>query len=353
MGWFIFAVIMLVTSVVSFIWFIRVRSSLAKARNDFQEADKAYRDADDYATRRDLDQKLREVKEEREYYRLKAMFLGVAAGIAFLIGGITLATDTVVQVPARNVGVVNEFGNTTDTLSNGLHVVAPWATVEDVDTTNKPIQLTDDGNVDNGCTSIAVRLATQTTACQDVFVQWQIDPKGDAKDLWKNYRGSNDDLIANIQNNVILPRLRSEMQKSFSTYDPLSVLQGGKLQDTTTLQEPVKAVLTGDMPDGVLLLDVRFGQIHYDSATQGKINAYSQAVADTKITQQKEQTATAQAQANKELAKDPSTNNPGVEYQNCLNMVSDLAAKNQLQYLPQGFTCSQNGAGVGIIVGNK
>lgn len=278
---------------------------------------------------------------------IRLVALGVlAVGLLFLV------FESTTIVPARNDGVVNVLGNVTETLPNGWHLIAPWASVEKVDTTNKPIQLTDDGNADNGCTSIAVRLATQTTACQDVFVQWQIDPKGDAADLWKSYRGSNDDLINNLQNNVILPRLRSEMQKEFSTYDPLAVLQGGKLQDTTTMQEPVKSVLKSDMPPGVLLLDVRFGQIHYDTATQSKINAYSQALADTKIAQQQEQTALAQSAANKNLANDPSTNSPGVQYQNCLNLIANLAAKGQLTGLPPAFSCSQSG-GTPVIVNAK
>lgn len=351
---FIFALFMFLVSIVATIWFFKVRKSIKDLKKNISNAQNEYDTAprSEYGSRNAAQNRLDNLKVLHSDHQFALKIVMAVAGVAFVVGGVTLALDTVVQVPARNVGVVNEFGNTTDTLSNGLHVVAPWASVEDVDTTNKPIQLTDDGNVDNGCTSIAVRLSTQTTACQDVFVQWQIDPKGDAKDLWKTYRGSNDDLIDNIQNNVILPRLRSEMQRVFSTYDPLAVLQGGKIQDTTTLQPAVEEALKADMPDGVLLLDLRFSQIHYDNATQNRINAFSGEVGNTRIAQQAEQTALAQAQANKDLAADPSINNPGVQYQNCLNMINNLAAKGQLGQLPQGFSCSQGGS-IPIIVQTK
>ena len=134
------------------------------------------------------------------------------------------------------------------------------------------------------------------------------------------------------------------MQKAFSTYDPLQVLQGGQLLDTTTLQAPVEVALKGDMPSGVLILDVRFAQIHYSATTQSKIDAFSQSVADTKIAVQNEQTATAQAAANKILAADASSSNPGVQYQNCLNLIANLASKGQLVQLQNGgFFCAQNG----------
>lgn len=321
MGWFITSLIFLISSIVFFVVFLKSRKT--------------------FKITRDYDQKY------------KVIGLGIAACFCLLVGFTILALNSVVVVPARNVGVVNVLGNANSSVSNGFHLIQPWASVENVDTTNKPIQLNDDGDVGNGCTSIPIRLASQQIACQDVFVQWQVDPKGDANDLWKTYRGSNDDLINNLQNNVILPRLRSEMQKAFSTYDPLQVLQGGKLLDTTTLQSPVEVSLKGDMPNGVLILDVRFAQIHYSTTTQNKIDAFSQSVADTKIAVQNEQTATAQAAANKILAADPSGNNPGVQYQNCLNMIANLASKGQLSQLQSGGLFCSQGSGPSVIVGQK
>lgn len=324
MGWFVTSLVFLGIAIAVFVAFLKSRKTFKRT---------------EYTSSRAMGDQ-----------RFKMLVLGILAGACALIGFTILVQDSYVIVPARNVGVVNILGNANSSVSNGFHVIQPWASVENVDTTNKPIQLNDDGDVANGCTSVPIRLASQQIACQDVFVQWQVDPKGDANDLWKTYRGSNDDLINNLQNNVILPRLKSEMQKAFSTYDPLQVLQGGQLLDTTTLQRPVEDALKGDMPNGVLILDVRFAQIHYSAQTQGKIDSFSQAVADTKIAVQNEQTATAQAAANKILAQDPSSNNPGVQYQNCLNMIANLASKNQLGQLPQGFSCSTGGSSTPIIV---
>lgn len=343
MGWFVLGIILLIAGVVGIVLFVKARKTLGALRTENAKFQADYQQRTGMTPQSNV----RQLNKQRT----KVLALGLVGGGFLFLGAFTIVQDSYVIVPARNVGVVNILGNANSSLSNGFHPIAPWADVENVDTTNKPLQLNDDGDVANGCTSVPIRLASQQIACQDVFVQWQIDPKGDANDLWKTYRGSNDDLINNLQNNVILPRLKSEMQKAFSTYDPLQVLQGGQLLDTTTLQKPVEDALKGDMPSGVLILDVRFAQIHYSAQTQGKIDSYSQAVADTKIAVQNEQTATAQAAANKILATDPSINSAGVQYQNCLNTIANLASKGQLVQLQNGgFFCAP--ANSSVIVGN-
>jgi hypothetical protein len=91
--------------------------------------------------------------------------------------------------------------------------------------------------------------------------------------------------------------------------------------------------------------------VHFDPVTQDKLNAYAQAIADTQIATQAKKTAEQQHEANDLLAA-KSSSDAGVEYQNCLNLVKDLAAKNQLASLPATFNCNQ-GASTPVIVGGK
>lgn len=70
----------------------------------------------------------------------------------------------------------------------------------------------------------------------------------------------------------------------------------------------------------------------------GALNGFAQALADTQIATQQKLTAEQQKLANDFLAA-ASSNDPGVKYQNCLNLVKDLAAKGQLQNLPPTFNC--------------
>ena len=359
MAWFITGLIGMIVGLVMMTSLRRrmkatvVRLSERYATEKEKAEEQQRRTADRYSSIRDFFVEANSVKKERDAVAV-GVKLVLLLGVGLIaLGVLIIGLNSYTIVPPRNVGVVNTLGNANDSLSSGPHLVAPWSSIETVDATNKPIQLNDDGSVENGCTSIPIRLKSQSTACQDVFLQWAVDEHAtNVNELWKAYRGANDDLIDNIQGNVLLPRLKSEMQRIFSTYDPLAILHGGQYFDPTTLQEPVKEAMLKDMPPGVVLLDLRFAQIHYDALTQGRLNAYAQAQADTRIAEQQEQTAQAQAAANKALAGDPATSNPGVQYQNCLNLIKDLATKGQLGNLPQAFSCG-NGNLSGIIVNGK
>jgi hypothetical protein len=63
------------------------------------------------------------------------------------------------------------------------------------------------------------------------------------------------------------------------------------------------------------------------------------ALAETRIATQNRATAEQKALANKALATQVSVCDPGVQYQNCLNLIADLAARGQLGQLPPTFNC--------------
>lgn len=256
-----------------------------------------------------------------------AVILGVAL--------ITLVLDSYVIVPARNVGVQVTFGKAEATLSNGFHWVKPWSSVEKVDATVQNFNLASDSS---NC--VTVRLANQTTACVDVTVQWNIDQHANANELWQRYRGNNDNVVANVGKNVVERELRRSLNVVFETYNPLLVLSG-QAPTTTTDDLASKALneIRSHVDSGIIIDTLRIPLVHYDGVTQEKLNGYAQALADTQIATQQKLTATQQKLANDLLAA-ASSNDPGVMYQNCLNLIKELAAKNQLGSLPQTFNCS-------------
>ncbi len=99
---------------------------------------------------------------------------------------------------------------------------------------------------------------------------------------------------------------------------------------------------------GIVVDTLRISLVHFDDTTQGKLNGFAQALADTQIATQQKLTAEQQKQANDLLAA-ASSNDPGVKYQNCLNLLKDLAAKGQLQNLPPTFNCGD--ATAPVIIG--
>lgn len=272
-----------------------------------------------------------------DLFRTKRRLATIVAIAAFVIGGFILLMDSFTIVPARNVGVVNVLGNANETLSNGFHWVRPWASVEKIDATVQNLNLAQDKQ---NC--ITVRLANQTTACVDVQVQWQVDQHANANELWQRYRGNNDNVVANIGTNVVERELRRSLNIVFESYNPLAALtsNGAPLVQVKTDDLAAKALteMQANLDSGIVVDKLRISLVHFDDVTQQKLNGYAQALADTQIATQQKLTAQQQKEANDLLAA-ASSNDAGVKYQNCLNLLKDLAAKNQLASLPPTFNC--------------
>lgn len=275
-------------------------------------------------------------------------YIGVALGFG-LLAGLFLFLASATIVPARNVGVEVALGKPVGKLDNGFHMVAPWHRVEKFDAGVQTLEMTGDGNgKDAPC--VTVRLQNQTTACIDVIrSQWNIDPNGDVIELYRRYRK-----FDKIELNVIAGQEMNALVATFATFDPLAGITGASdapLKSTDdlakqALRQTQSSVGTGIHVDNLLL------RVNYDPTTQGKLNDYAKALAETRIAMQNRQTAEQKALANKALAAQASVRDPGVQYQNCLNLIADLAARGQLAQLPPTFNCGDprsqvivNGAG--------
>lgn len=256
------------------------------------------------------------------------LFFGVAGGLALFSASATI-------VPTRAVGVEVSFGKPVGQLDNGFHLVAPWHRVEKFDTSVQTLVMKGDGrDADNPC--VTVRLGNQTTACVDVNrAQWNIDPAGDVIELYRRYKA-----FDRIEQNVVAGQITNALVNEFADFDPLAGVNGGDTAPKTgaqlsseALAKVQAAVGSGIHVDSLLLFT------SYDPTTQSKLNDYAKALAETRIAAQGTLTAQQQAKANKALAEQPSVNNGGVQYQNCLQLVRDLAARNQLSQLPPTFNC--------------
>lgn len=272
--------------------------------------------------------------------------LTIGFGLAYMA---LLFSASATVVPTRSVGVEVSFGKPSETpLQNGFHMVTPWHRVEKFDTSIQTLKL--DGTGDGDTTpAITVRLANQTTANVDTNLQWNIDPNGKVIDLYRKYKK-----FDNIESTLIRSRLVHAVNNSFSAYNPLSGINGSDspTQSTDDLARTASSALAKDVGSGVNVETLTIALVHYDGTTQTKLNNYAQALADTRIATQNTLTAQQVALANKALAAQSSVTNPGVQYQNCLNLVAKLAAAGQLKDLPATFNCGDPRSQV-IVNGSK
>jgi regulator of protease activity HflC (stomatin/prohibitin superfamily) len=259
--------------------------------------------------------------------------LTICFGLVY-VGLLFSASATVIHT--RAVGIEVSFGKPSGTpLQNGFHMVTPWHTVEKFDTSIQTLKL--DGSESGDDTPcITVRLSNQTTACVDTNLQWNIAPKGDVTELYRKYKH-----FDKIESTLIRNRLVHSVNNAFSVYNPLSGINGADQPTLSTddLAKNASTELAKEVGDGINLDTLTITLVHYDTTTQTKLNSFAQALADTRIATQNTLTAQQVALANKALAAQTSVNNPGVQYQNCLNLVARLAAAGQLKDLPQTFNC--------------
>jgi regulator of protease activity HflC (stomatin/prohibitin superfamily) len=228
----------------------------------------------------------------------------------------------------------------TGALPNGWHWIAPWSDVEKFDASIQTLKL---DAVGHNC--VTVRLGNQTTACVDVSVQWNIDQGADVVDLYRRYR-----TFDNIETNLVRRQLQRALNVSFETYDPLRTVNGGDQPGQTLddLAGKSETTLRTAVGHGIQIHNVTIPLVHYDGTTEDRLKAYQQALADTRIAEQRKQTASKVAEANAILAGSQASKDAGVQYQNCLDMVERSAKSGG--NLPAGFSC---GSGTPVVVGAK
>jgi regulator of protease activity HflC (stomatin/prohibitin superfamily) len=233
--------------------------------------------------------------------RTRALRIAVIAG-ALTIFVLILGSTTIVS--ARNVGVVTTFGRPSGTLSNGLHMKAPWQSVTEMDGT---IQ------IDNHTGELAttVRLGNNSTAHVDNSVRWRIQPAA-ADELFLDYRQ-----FGNVRENLVTRELRAALNEVFADFDPLAPenVEGTNVQ---ALGDEVAEKLRAKVGGQIEIINVIVPLVNYDQATQDRINALNVEKANTRIAEQRSKTAEAEARANEILAGSVS-NDPNVLVSKCLD----------------------------------
>lgn len=254
-----------------------------------------------------------------------AMIVSVAA---FLIGALIFVFTSAVIVPTREIGIVTTFGKPNGELSNGLHWTAPWQSVTNMD---GAIQL----EKFEGDSGMTVRLGNNSTANANVTIQWRLNP-ADAPELFLDYR-----TFDNIRDNLVNKELGVALNTEFAKFDPLApgAADGAPL---VAISGKVQADVQAAVGKRVEIQKVFVPLVAFDGNTQDRINALNIEKANTRVAEQRKQTATADAAANEVLSHSVS-NDPNVLVSKCL----DAAAKAQTS--PIGCWPGSAQAGVPIV----
>lgn len=260
-----------------------------------------------------------------------AIYPTVSIGLLFAIWSMTRV------VPPRSVGIETTLGKVTNSYDSGLHFVKPWAGVHKFPATVQTTLLKGKGTEKGetaGC--ITVRLGNQTTACVDILMQWQVNT-GDKKSVealyarWKSFD--------HIEPNLMRPQMQHAVLGPFEKYNPLDTLAAnGQLSaPLKALEDETRSALSSAIGDGITVTQLTINLVSYDETTQNKINSYSQAVADTRIAEQRKSTADAQRQANDALAGSAASKDPAVITQNCLDLTERMVKEGK--GMPAAWNC--------------
>jgi regulator of protease activity HflC (stomatin/prohibitin superfamily) len=264
-----------------------------------------------------------------------------AGGVLTAIAVGWIASSTIVSVSTKKIGVVTAFGKPTGELGNGLHIKAPWEKVTEIDaaiqTDNYLNGPQDPGEND----TIPVRIANQSVAGIEVSIRWRIKPEA-ATRLYQDYKQ-----FDHVRDSLVTRNLRSALNQNFASYNPLQILQTGQIpQDILAgIGFTVATDLSKIIGEQIDVQSVIIPLVNFDDSTQGKINAFQAAQADTRIAAQNVLTADQNAKA-ANAVRQALKDNPGYLTSKCL----DIIAKGV--QLPAGFNCPGT-TGSAVVVPSK
>lgn len=271
---------------------------------------------------------------------------GVGAAL-FAVFLFFIASFTIVST--KNVGIVTSFGKTSGELSNGLHFVAPWEQVSEMDAA---IQTDNHTNSAGGTGCLDVRIANQQTACVDVSIRWRIHPKK-ADELYQNYH-----TFAAVQDSLVTRELTAAVNNQFATYNPLNSIQYGTPAQGfapnlpyATIAKNVTAQMRKEIGSQIEVLNTIIPYVSFDPETQTKLNELQQQIAQTRVNEQEILSNKSQAAANRALAASVNKS-PNVLVAECLNTLNYAVTHGEAVPVG-GFNCWGNASSVGVIVQPK
>lgn len=250
-----------------------------------------------------------------------AIFGGIFA-VAWL--GMSVSTT-----PARNVGIEIEFGKATDTLTPGLNMVAPWASVENFPTTSQVLDLDATDNTDaSKANPVQVKFKGGGSGAVNMNMNYHIAKDDDAIKLWNQWK----DFDA-VKNNVVNQKAQSIIYQTMGKYAPEEAVDGTKIAALNgEIREALNTALSAD---GIIVENVLVKKVDVDPSIQDRINKQVSALADQNKAKIDRDTANIIADKNRILNSSATGQSLADK---CLDVVNNWNAQKN-GALPAGFSC--------------
>lgn len=274
---------------------------------------------------------------------LTRRILRIAASSLVALSLIMTFFVSAVSVSTKNVGIVTSFGRPTGNLGNGLHFVAPWEKVTELDAAVQT-DTYNQGPDPQHPNCVPIRIAYQAVACVDVSIVWQLNQEK-SEQVFRDYR-----TFEGIRGNLVKRQLVSALNEILKGYDPLGIDAEGRFTaaDNKKLSDDAEAKIKLDdkITDNVTVDDVTISLIHFDPNTQKRIDGLQGQVAQTRIAAQKIITANNEALANGKLTASVSQN-PNVLVSKCFDLIDEMLSRNMVP--PVAFSCWP-GSGSSVVI---
>lgn len=278
-------------------------------------------------------------------YRDKNPSISIIGGILSVIAFLVIIFGQCFQtVGPSDIGVILSGGRPSGDMGPGWGWIAPWQSIATMDDSVQPL----DYNVadpTSGHCEILIRIANQQTACAEVKARIQLLPSATDQEL-KQYKTTQ-----GVISGLVTPAVQTYANQVFQSFDPIADVNstapiGSPTRPTTSqLAAILQQDLTASIGQYVIIDKLSIPNIDYDSTVQAQLNAAFSQKAKTVIAQQAEQTALAQAQANKNLGSTQVS--PIVLVQQCMTYLTVLADRGLTP--PAGFSCWP-GQGSGVVL---
>lgn len=296
-----------------------------------------------WLTRRSFIDKGKTATDERmtiEHLRARKWAKGLLIGaIALLVLAILCGiSSSWRKVGTKEEGIGLVYGSTHGRYGPGPHFTWPWVTIKEMDAA-----IQTDSFIANDC--IQVRIANQQTGCVDLSFQWRI--KKEAVDtLYQNYRS-----FDHVRDALVTRRLGAAVNEVLAHYNPLASITLTKGSTTPTyadLDRQVSDLMRTQVgARGIHVISTVIKLIHYDPATQARINQLQQQVAQTAIAVQEKETNIEKAKANNKLSASVDTS-PNVLVSRCLDTLEQMVKNSQ--DVPAGFSCWPGGSNLSGVI---
>lgn len=260
-------------------------------------------------------------------------------------------------VSTKNEGVETSFGKPVGHLHNGPHLTWPWVKVHEMDAA---IQTDSYYQQEHKC--LNVRIANQQTGCVDISIRWRIcvaktpatksSPgckQNAVDDLFRDYR-----TFEHVRDSLVTRDLIAAVNTAFSQYNPLDSIKLGTSANgvnnplLSVLASQVTAQMQREIGGQIEVLNTIIPIVHFDDATQNRINQLQQQVAQTRIAEQEKLTNEAKARANNALSKSVDTS-PNVLVAQCMTTLEEMVKAHDA--VPAGFSCWPGGGAAAVIAG--